>query len=187
MPIHRKYFFDGVRAALYKSLAQSQVDGLNIFLDWYDDENPAIPDKYHLDDRMFAYVLATVYHETAATMQPIREYGSTSYLKSKPYYPYYGRGYVQLTWKDNYATQDQKLGLQGALVQDPDTALDPTIALQVILGGMCDGDFTGKRLANFFTDSLTDWVEARTIVNGHDRAHDVAAYAVDFVNAITQI
>lgn len=186
MTIHRKYFFDSLRSALFKSFSQTQVDGLNVFLDWYDEENPPIPDRYHLDDRMFAYVLATTYHETGATFQPIREYGSDSYLKSKAYYPWYGRGYVQLTWKDNYSNQDTKLKLNGALMADPDLALDPAIALSVILGGMCDGDFTGEKLSEFFTDTLTDWVEARTIVNGHDRATDIAGYAEQFVNALTQ-
>ena len=186
MSTHRKYFFDSIRSSLFGSLAQSQVDGLNLFLDWYDTENPAIPDRYHLDDRMFAYVLATTYHETGATFQPIREYGSESYLKSKPYYPWYGRGYVQLTWKDNYQAQDTKLSLNGRLMQDPDLALDPEIALSVILGGMCDGDFTGRKLSDYFTDQLTDWVDARRIVNGTDRAQDIADYAELFVDAITQ-
>src|SRR5262245_1133151 len=186
--IHRKYFFDSVRADLFHgSLTQPQVDGLNVFLDWHDDANPPIPDRYHLDDRSFAYVLATTYHETGATMQPIKEWGSESYLKSKPYYPYYGRGYVQLTWKDNYATQDQKLGLGGRLVRDPDLALDPTIALQVILQGMADGDFTGKKLRDYFTDQLTDWVDARRIVNGTDRAQDIAGYAISFSDALTYL
>src|SRR5215471_16429867 len=101
--IQRKYFFDAMRASLFGSYTQSQVDGLNVFLDWHDNNMPPIPERYHLDDRSFAYVLATTYHETGATFQPIKEWGSESYLKSQPYYPYYGRGYVQLTWEANYA------------------------------------------------------------------------------------
>ena len=185
--IHRKYFFDNLRYYLFKSFRQEQVDGLNLFLDWYDTENPPAPERYHLDDRMLAYVFATTYHETAATMQPVSEYGSAAYLRSKPYYPWYGRGYVQLTWETNYRRQDTKLGLSGALIADPDLALDPTIALKVILGGMVDGDFTGKKLGDFFTDQLTDWYDARTIVNGHDRASDIARYAELFSNAITHL
>src|SRR5262245_5750392 len=185
MAIHRDYFFDNIKYYLFKSFNQGQVDGLNVFLDWYDFENPPIPDKWHFDDRELAYVLATTYHETAATMQPIVEYGGDKYLKSKPYYPWYGRGYVQLTWEDNYRRQDEKLGLRGALLQNPDLALDPEIAKKVILFGMQDGDFTGKRLSQFFTDTLTDWYNARTIVNGHDRASDIARYGELFLNALT--
>src|SRR4030095_7905010 len=136
--IHRDYFFEDIKFYLFKSLAQSQVDGLNVFLDWYDQDNPPLPEKYHLDDRCLAYILATTYHETAATMLPISEYGGNSYLQSKPYYPWYGRGYVQLTWEENYKYQDSKLGLNGKLIKNPDLALDPAIALQVIIYGMYD-------------------------------------------------
>jgi putative chitinase len=185
--IHRKYFFDNVRFYIFKSLNQGQVDGLNRYLDYYDDDNPRIPDKHHLDDRTFAYVLATVFWETAQTMQPVKEYGSERYLKGKPYYPWYGRGDVQLTWEENYKRQDAKLGMQGSLVKNPDLALRPDISLKICILGMLDGDFTGKCLADFFTDSMTDWYDARTIVNGHDRAGEIADYAEKFSNAITRL
>ena len=189
--IHRKYFFDNLRFYLFKTFNQGQVDGLNVFLDWYDTANPPLPARYHLDDRMFAYVLATTYHETAATMQPIAEYGKG---KGKKYgvpdpqtgQTYYGRGYVQLTWKDNYQRQDTKLSLGGTLVKTADRALEPQIALDVILGGMVDGDFTGKKLSQFFTDTVTNWYDARTIVNGYDQASLIAGYAEKFCNALTQ-
>lgn len=188
MTIHRDYFFDNVRHYLSGgSLRQEQVDGCNVLIDWYDNENPDIPDKWHLDDRMFAYCLATTWHETAFTMQPIIEYGGQSYLKSKPYYPWYGRGYVQLTWEDNYKRQDAKLGLRGALLANPDLALDPVIATRVLLLGMADGDFTGKKLSNYFTSDLTDWYNARRIVNGTDKAADIAAYGEKFLNALSHI
>jgi hypothetical protein len=185
MTVHRDYFFDYVRYYLAGgSLKQEQVDGCTVLLDWFDDENPPIPDQHHLDDRMFAYCLATAWHETAFTMQPVVEYGGESYLQSKSYYPWYGRGLVQLTWKDNYQKQDDKLGLDGTLMQTPDLALDPVIATRILLEGMADGDFTGKRLGHYFTSDLTDWCNARRIVNGTDRAQDIAAYAEKFHNAI---
>jgi hypothetical protein len=124
-------------------------------------------------------------------MQPIAEYGlgkGKEYGKPDPTtgQVYYGRGYVQLTWKENYQKQDEKLGLGGKLVKDADLALDPVLARQIIIFGMADGDFTGKRLGQFFTDTLTDWYNARTIVNAHDRASDIAGYAEKFHNAIGQ-
>jgi len=191
MGIHRKYFFDNIRFYLFKSFTQAQVDGLNVFLDWYDAENPPLPARYHVDDRMVAYILATTYHETAATMQPIAEYGKG---KGKKYgvpdpvtgQTYYGRGYVQLTWKDNYSRQDTKLQLHGTLVTNADRALEPQIALDVIVGGMIDGDFTGRKLSQFFTAELTNWYDARTIVNGYDQASLIAGYAEKFCNALTQ-
>jgi hypothetical protein len=154
-------------------------------LDWFDDENPPIPDRHHLDDRMFAYCLATAWHETAFTMQPVVEYGGESYLKSKPYYPWYGRGYVQLTWQENYQKQDTKLGLGGALLKTPDLALDCVIATKILLLGMADGDFTGRCLGQYFTDELSDFYNARRIVNGTDKANEIAKYGELFCNAIT--
>jgi putative chitinase len=183
--IHRDYFFDNIKYYLFKSFSQDQVDGLNTFLDWYDNEMPPLPERYHMDDRCLAYILATSYHETAFTMQPVTEYGGESYLKSKPYYPWYGRGHVQLTWEENYKKQDTKLGLKGALMKNPDLALDPVISMKVITMGMYDGDFTGKKLGTFFTLEDTNWYDARTIVNGHDKASTIAGYAEKFANAIT--
>ncbi len=66
------------------------------------------------DARWAAYMLATVKHECADTWRPIEEYGKG---KGRPYgtpvtvtapdgtqyvNAYYGRGFVQLTWKLNY-------------------------------------------------------------------------------------
>lgn len=147
-------------------------------------KNPAAPERYHIGDRDLAYMLATTYHETAFTMAPVSEYGGESYLKSKPYYPYYGRGYVQLTWLDNYKAQDAKLELGGQLVATPDLALDPDLALKILWGGMVDGDFTGKKLADYFTTDETDFYNARRIVNGTDCASTIAKYAELFLNAI---
>jgi putative chitinase len=191
MAIQRDYFFENIKYYLFKSFSQDQVDGLNVFLDWYDTENPPIPDAHHLDERMLAYVFATVYHETATTMQPIAEYGKG---QGKPYgqpagpygQKYYGRGYVQLTWYDNYVRQDDKLKLGGRLVKNADLALDPQIAKEVILYGMADGDFTGKRLGQYFTDDTTDWYNARRIVNALDQATLIAGYGEQFLNALTQ-
>jgi putative chitinase len=192
MAIHRDYFYDNIRYYLFKSFTQDQVDGLNVFLDWHDHENPPIPHKYHIDDRCLAYIMATTFHETARTMQPIEEYGKgagKSYGEPAGPYgeKYYGRGYVQLTWYDNYKRQDEKLGLKGELVKDAGLALDAEIAKKVIIFGMCDGDFTGRALGDFFTIEDTNWYDARTIVNGHDQASTIAGYAEKFLNAISHL
>jgi hypothetical protein len=39
------------------------------------------------------------------------------------YFPYYGRGLIQLTWDTNYARAEQELGITG-LVDNPDLALE---------------------------------------------------------------
>jgi putative chitinase len=186
--IQRKYFFDSIRESLFTDgLTQDQVDGFNVILDYAESEG--------CDDRHLAYVLATTYHETAQTMQPITEYGKgagKTYGEPDPEtgQTYYGRGYVQLTWRENYQKQDDKLGLHGALVQDADLALEPGIALKVLFGGMYDGDFTGVGLPKFITcedpdNDTTDFLNARKIVNGLDCAEQIQGYAQSFANAIT--
>lgn len=188
MKIQRKYFFDSVRGSLFAGhLNQSQVDGLNTILDY--------AESVGCDDRHLAYILATTFHETAQTMQPIAEYGKgkgKSYGVPDPQtgQTYYGRGYVQLTWKDNYKKQDDKLGLGGQLVKNADLALDPEIALKVLFSGMFDGDFTGVGLPKYVTckdpnSDTTDYYNARKIVNGLDCASLIQGYAMSFTNAIT--
>lgn len=167
-----KAFFDSVRAA-FGSLSQSQVDGFTILLAAAN--GLSIP---HI-----AYILATAWHETARTMQPIAEYGKG---KGKKYGKIdgtgkapYGRGYVQLTWRDNYIKADQKLGLGGRLAADYDLAMNADVAAKIIVRGMVEGWFTGKKLADY-----TDYSAMRRIVNGTDKAAAIAKYAVTFETAL---
>lgn len=89
---------------------------------------------------------------------------------------YRGRGLVQITGRDNYA----KYGI----VDDPDRALDPIKAIEIVFDGMINGRFTGIKLADCFNATATDWVGARKIINGTDRAIDIAGYAKKFAAAI---
>lgn len=175
--IDRSIFFNSVRHSLFKgALSQSQVDGMNYMLDVYERD-------YNWPDlRWISYAFATAFHETAFTMQPIKEYGGESYLRSKPYYPYYGRGYVQLTWEDNYRKMGDKLGVN-MLGDNKDRALEPSIAAEVMYVGMRDGDFTSKKLSNYFSSSVNDPVNARRIINGTDKAQTIAGYHEKFLTA----
>ncbi len=47
------------------------------------------------------------------------------------------------------------------------------------------GDFTGKALEEYFNASKTDWINARRIINGKDKAELIASYAEKFYTAIT--
>lgn len=132
-----------------------------------------------------AYVLATAAWETAYTFQPVRE----AYWKDEEwrrckfsrYYPYYGRGYVQLTWKDNYRKYSQILGLD--LVNDPDRALEPRIALFILVHGFKTGAFTGKKITDFINAEETDFYHARKCINCLDRAGEIEAMAEKFLEA----
>ncbi|WP_336057381.1 hypothetical protein [Nitratireductor sp. CH_MIT9313-5] len=79
--------------------------------------------KHGLLRNQAAYVLATAKLETAHTMKPVREYGSEKYLRSKPYYPFVGMGYVQITWKANYERASRELGVD--FVANPRLLLKP--------------------------------------------------------------
>jgi putative chitinase len=171
-PINRKYFFDRVRHALFGGrLEMWQVDGLTRILDYRDANWPGMPDEE------LAYLLATVKHETAHTMQPISERGGEKYLRSKPYYPYYGRGLVQITWLANY----KKFG-----VVNKDDALGWPKALDIAFRGMIFGMFTGNKLADYIRGGKRDYTGARRIINGTDRAKLIAGYAESFLDALTQ-
>lgn len=207
--IDRAKLFGGVRSSVFGGrLKQGQVDGINHIVDAW--EKSAFTDL-----RWLAYMLGTAYHETAATMQPIHEYGSTAYFTQmydvrgrRPSVArqmgntnpgdgarYCGRGYVQLTWKNNYKRAGEIVGVD--LVADPDEAMDPDIAAEIMFAGMTDTrvvfenvrddkefSFTGKTLEDYFADDREDWIGARRIINGTDHAELIAETAQDFNDAL---
>ncbi len=125
-----------------------------------------------------AYVLATTEWETAQTFKPVRE----SYWLSEDwrkqnlrYFPYYGRGYVQLTWKDNYSKYSQILGVD--LANNPDKAMANNIALFILVHGFKTGAFTGRKITDYINNNVTDFVKARRCINGTDKAHEIASLA----------
>ena len=135
------------------------------------------------DLRMIAYVLATVHWETGAYGQkfiyePVPEQGKG---KGRPYglphkktgKVYYGRGFCQITWFDNYERFTKilfRLGYEVDLINNPDLALDPKIAALILVIGMRDGKFTGVDLDDYFDPIKSDWFNARKIINGLDKA-----------------
>lgn len=132
-----------------------------------------------------AYVLATAYHESAHTMKPVREYGGETYLKGKKYYPYVGMGYVQLTWDYNYKKASDKLGVN--FLKEPKLLLEPKYASPIIIVGMSEGWFTGKKLSDYITLKASDFKGARRIVNGTDKADLIAGYAKEYDEALKTI
>lgn len=125
-----------------------------------------------------AYVLATAYHESAHSMKPVREYGGEAYLRKKKYYPFVGMGYVQLTWKANYEKASRKLGVD--FVTNPKLLLKAEYAAKILVVGMLEGWFTGRKLADYVTLYKSDFVNARRIINGMDRAADIAELAKQY-------
>ncbi len=174
--MNRAAFFTSVRATLFGGrLKPSQVGGMERILN--ECEAQSVTDKGHV-----AYILATAYHETAFTMQPVTEYGSEKYLKGKKYWPYVGRGYVQLTWDFNYRDWGKRLGLD--LLKNPDLAKDPKIAARILVQGMILGTFTGKKLTDYINGPKRDFVRARRVINGSDKAALIARHAGNFLKAL---
>lgn len=173
----RELYFDAVRSSLFAGkLTQQQVDGQNFILDVWEAQ------CLDWDRRWLAYPLATTLHETASTMWPIEEYGKgkgMAYGKPDPVTgkTYYGRGFVQLTWKENYAKMTPIV--QAAfpldavdLVYKPEQALLPDYAAEIMFEGMAAGMFRassdGKRqtLERYFSSTVNDPYNAREIING---------------------
>ena len=179
--MNRTQFFNTVRKQLHQGkLNQEQVDGYEAILNELD--------CYNLSTQEKAYMLATAYHETKYTMQPVREaYWMSEAWRKKNlrYYPHYGRGYVQLTWPFNYERVDRELGLNGALVANLDLAMQPGIAAKIMIYGMREGWFTNKKLSDYIKNGKADYVGARRIINGTDDARLIAGYAEKFEMALT--
>lgn len=187
--INKKFFFDHVRITLFGGvLKQSQIDGLNSILDEW--ENKELNDIRHL-----AYMLATCHHETDRTIKPIveygkgkgRKYGQRLKMNGKPYTDtkniFYGRGFVQLTWYENYKKAGDILGID--FISFPEKTLDLNIATRIMFEGMMDGWFTGKKLSDYFNKSKEDWLNARRIINGTDKASLISDYAHKYYAAIS--
>jgi len=134
-----------------------------------------------------AYILATVDHETNGSFQPVEEgyylgESAAAYQKTLRYYPYYGRGYVQITWAENYHKYSALTGLD--LLNQPDWVMRPEVSLFILIDGMKRGVFTGRSLDDFTTANRLDFVEARRIINGRDRAEEIASIADSWLSGI---
>jgi hypothetical protein len=168
MMIDREIFFDYIRTDPFGgALEQDQVDGISALLTMWTAMHPTG------DVRHLAYILATTYHETSATMQPIEEYGKGS---GQPYGEpdpttgecYFGRGFVQLTWADNYMRVDQEFGLEGddSCYLHPELQLTENLAARTIIQGMDAGWFRGDKLDDYFNENEDNPYGAREIING---------------------
>jgi hypothetical protein len=93
-------------------------------------------------------------------------------------YKYRGRGLVQITWKQNYEKFTSIIGID--LVANPQAALPLDHAVKIMVSGMLNGTFTGHKLSSYISKANADYVGARRIINGTDRAEVIANYARKF-------
>lgn len=183
--------FDVIRPAFGGQLRQTQVDGINHLIEMWDRHGDG-------DKRKLAYLLATTAWETAHTMQPIHERGGKKYFdKYEPDtkigktlgntmpgdgYKYRGRGYVQLTGRRNYNRAGKAVGLD--LVKEPDLALMPEASARILITGCLEGWFTGRKLGDYVTADQCDYKTSRKVINGLDKADQIAILAQTFETAL---
>jgi hypothetical protein len=134
-----------------------------------------------------AYVMATAWWETAHTIEPVKEAywvknAEAWRKKNLRYYPWYGRGYVQLTWERNYIHAGKQLGLD--LTTNPEAVMRPDVSAKILVTGSLDGWFTGKKLGDYITLSKSDFRGARRIINGTDKAAAIATIARAYDRAL---
>lgn len=124
-----------------------------------------------------AYFFATIGWETGWTFAPIEERRAATSQQNvrrmqDRYWStgYFGRGYVQLTWRENYKKMGDILGVD--LVKNPEELLKPKISYEVAAIGMRQGLFRTRsngspiKLSDFITNTAADFVRARDIING---------------------
>lgn len=154
----------------------------------------ACDEYYVLDLSHQAYVLATAWHESAEFAR-LKERGGAAYFTARYEFRrslgntklgdgarYAGRGLVQITGRRNYTLFAERLGVD--LVGSPDLACDPEIAAKILVLGMADGLFTGCRLDDYGHGPRFDAVGARRIVNGTDKAVEIARHYDRFLKEL---
>ncbi|MGN7883621.1 chitinase [Ensifer sp. 22460] len=199
------------RAPFGHRLTQSQIDGMNAILDEWDRRQST---GKVIDNRYLAYMLATVFHETGGTMQPVTENLSYSAERLTQVWP---SRFPTIASAKPFARNPRKLankvygGRMGNTAPDdgwlyrgrglpqitgkanyakfgiadtPEKAGEMATAVRILFDGMIAGTFTGKKLADYFKQVDDDPVGARAIINGTDKAKLIAGYYRNFLDAL---
>ncbi len=172
----RSIFFNLYRSNLDKDhkLTQDEVDSINIVLNTYEKD-----ETFSLNQ--WAYILATIFHETNGCFKPIKEayWLSENWRKNNlRYYPYYGRDYVHTTWEENFRKFSKLVGVD--LVKYPEKISEVDIALFILLHGFKNGTWTGRGISRYINNKKSDYRNARRCINGLDKCDLIAAYAIEF-------
>lgn len=138
-----------------------------------------------------AYVLATADHESAgfATLEEFASgdayEGRSDLGNNRPGdgRRFKGRGYVQLTGRNNYTAYAKRSGIR--LVNLPFVLMNwASLSVYVIVDGMMRGAYTGRRLDEFVNAGKQDFRNARKVVNGLDKADKIAAQAREWLDKL---
>jgi len=192
--VSNKPFFDLIRPHFGGELTQSQVDGINTTIAGF-----ALYGDANINN--LAYALATEKHETGDAMQPVIELGPRHYFEKYEGradlgntqkgdgFKFRGRGKVQITGRRNYEFWGKRLGID--LVGHPELALDEDVAVRLLVEGSMLGAFTGKKLPDYIdgldeddAEDLREFVNARRVINGADKAELIGKSALVFEKAL---
>lgn len=189
--MNRATFYEALRRSGIpglKTLSQSQVTGIEGMLNAF----TLVGDRRI---KTMAYGLATARREVGAGMIPVREgfkktdAEARAFVKKQGYkyakeingHVYYGRGDVQLTWFDNYVKE--------GIADNPDRALEPVFAAQLLYKGIQDGRWngSGKGIVHYLPDGGPDDLKnARRTVNVTDHWEEIADYYKKLVLVIVE-
>ncbi|RMH02094.1 MAG: hypothetical protein D6706_00800, partial [Chloroflexi bacterium] len=159
--------------------------------------------RYNLNVDELAYVFATVHWEShwGYWMEELAD--GSAYEPSAPGEPenpianrlgntqpgdgpkYKGRGFVQLTGRRNYQFYTDYLGVD--LINNPTLAADPQIATKIVVHGMANGIYTGRKLSDFDNGDRFDFYNARTIINSiSSYPGEIAAIAQSYATVLRE-
>lgn len=189
-----KAVFDVARSLQGGSLDQSQVDALNAILAAWktygdgDDRKLSYILATAQHESGFKPVSENLNYTTAERIHKVWPKRFPTVLSAQPYvkkpqklanlvyggklgntepndgWDYRGRGFVQLTGKANYAKFSPLVAYD--LVETPDFAKSIEPAARILVIGMMKGMFTGKPLGSYINATLSDFFNARSVVNG---------------------
>lgn len=213
-----KTFFDSIRTNLFGQLSTAQVQNINeIFSAWKElDGNDtrllaySLATAYHEVGSKLSPVsenlnysakrITEVWPLRFKTISAAAPYannpeklanfvygGRLGNNKTGDGWLYRGRGYPQLTGKTGYEKFGKLLNIN--LVNNPELALQPKNAAKILILGIRDGLFTGKKFSDYSSyEKARPTVNAdstRKTKNGNSTVgKDIASYADKFENAI---
>ena len=186
---NEKAFYDTARLTLFGGkISRVQFDRLSTLLS-------TIASYPQVTVPHAAYMLATAHWETDR-FNAMEEYASGEAYEGRSDLGntesgdgkrFKGRGFPHLTGRKNYQWASLVSGRD--LISDPGAAADPSLSAVLLVTGMMEGVFTGIGLGRFINEKGTDYVNARKVHNGLDRAETIAdlaeRYEVALIAAMT--